>query len=357
MLSFRRIGYFVAILSLVFLIFPFDKHGLTDFLIIGLQFPLFIFLFFRRYFRFGEAIFLLFLIFTAIVSMVAGNYFSGFPHVLGLVLLYQYSIGRFRKLKYSRTMAILYISFVLFLCFLSLNFFEYRESGSFSIFTNDPNITVVILSTPVFAVLSAGAGLLPTIGFAVFLILLIPLTQCRMLTLAALVFILFKFLSWAKYRKVLRAFVFISFLLSIFAQPLVGLMYFGYSPQWLLDTLPSSDRTRVGAFLTAMTIAVGNELFVYSGLEHMDVYLKKYNLKNLPHNWFMMMWIRNGLIMTILYAVIFLIAISRINYRLLPAIEISVIFATILGFAAFSTPLNSAVLSFIVLLRPNREIN
>lgn len=272
----------------------------------------------------------------AFVDIMISKNFSAAMYAIPSVLLL---VGRHHRVSDFSTHFVVSRSPIIFLILLlgilSIFFVE-THAGRYSLYyLKDPNYTSLNIGIIFVTFLLTGYVTARTSIQFVFLIgLLYSFTSSRMLVLASII-ALFVSLLIARREKLSRLFVKTMLLISVLAQ-LIGFVLLKYFQE--LGLLDSSNLERLNAFADAFYAVLRNPRFFASGLGNVEGINEALNLINVPHNWFLMMWLSNGLVFSAGLFFIWLRILSRCDVVLLPPLAFLLVCGGILGRSPFFAP-------------------
>jgi hypothetical protein len=324
-----------------------------------------------RFWSIEKMVFMLALLFASVVS----SYWSGAPSAIMyslpafmLVILYDGSrlngSDKMSALYANRIAIFLITAGVATLPFLLLN----GEARKVLPWIGNPNYTSIFYLGWFVSLLHVARHVsietLSIFGryFGVFSIILVAImTDARSLILAIFVYFFVENFFRLGNIKIQRYFVLMLLGLSVVSQLVLYELFevFGVTQGrsgTVLNIFDESNFLRSEAFYNSFRLVLGNPDFIFGGVGGADNVVKVHGdfLDRVPHNWFMIMLISDGMVFTGVFFLVLMRAAFLLDERHLPAFSAILVLATITGRAPFFAPLSLYVLcALFVMRRPN----
>lgn len=288
------------------------------------------------------------------------SYGSGVPsavlYSIGLImlLLAQSDEGICRSQR-EQTLFARYIAFTLLACGVAgIPLLEPNYHGRlFLPHVGNPNYTAMLylgMFVSVQAMVPILRGLERRLFSSASLILfgwILLVTETRSAALALAIFVIFRLMARLKRDKLIRNAASSLVIITATGQLLAYYVFVAVGvdsdARTTLGFFDASNMIRVTAFHTAMMVVLNDSAFLWHGVGNVDgiwtILAASGDVQHVPHNWFMMMWLSNGALFTLLALGIIFQATRRLPIHFLPGLAALLIIALIVGRAVLFAPL------------------
>lgn len=187
------------------------------------------------------------------------------------------------------------------------------------------------------------------------IVLALFITESRGAILSVIFYIIMKIIKAGFAKRYSRKIGYFILLLSVFVQPI---LFYIFKQMSISDgrslVFDQSNLERFSAYFNALIIVVSEAKFIYTGVGNVESFWLIYGdiLDNIPHNWFMMFLISNGLIFTLVCFTSYIVLINKLPVRYIPGLCSLFILSTNLGRAVFFVGL----LTFLMAVHVNTRM-